>query len=358
MHTTDSIVLQLPSVNAMALLRGVSRSFYLSIRLLPSALRAPIAAAYLIARAADTLADTATLPVTERANMLATLARAIQDPAADIRKEASDWQSIQSRFGALAHDPAEQALLNALPHCLATFRSMGAADQQDIRQVLQHITQGQAQDLARFGEPGLVRALANTQEVDTYTYSVAGCVGEFWTALCFRHVPDFAKLPQAQMATLGRRYGMGLQRLNIIRDLQADLAAGRCYLPQDELAACGLTPQELTAPPPAFGPLYRAWLEETQALLDDGMTYALAINARRTRAASALPALVGARTLALLRIAGPVAQESPVKMPRAEMRALLLRLACTFAGKRALTSQYQEMCAVRRVALAMGQSPQ
>ena len=46
----------------LALLRGVSRSFYLSIRLLPAPLRRPIAVAYLLARAADTLADTAELP--------------------------------------------------------------------------------------------------------------------------------------------------------------------------------------------------------------------------------------------------------------------------------------------------------
>ena len=39
------------------LLRGVSRSFYLSLRILPAALREPIGLAYLLARAADTVAD-------------------------------------------------------------------------------------------------------------------------------------------------------------------------------------------------------------------------------------------------------------------------------------------------------------
>lgn len=357
--TTASPALLLPGLTAMALLKGVSRSFYLSIRLLPSALRAPIAVAYLLARATDTLADTSALPVADRADMLDNLARAIQKgTAADVEKESHVWRTLSARFAALAHDPAEQALLKALPECLATFRSMATADQLDIRQVLHHITQGQAQDLARFGASSAVQALANAQEVDAYTYSVAGCVGEFWTTLCFRHVPDFAQLPQAQMAALGRRFGMGLQRLNIIRDLQADLAAGRCYLPKDALAACGLAPRELTAPPPSFASFYQAWLDETQALLDDGMTYALAIQSRRTRAASALPALVGARTLALLRVAGPVAQTPPVKMPRAEMRTLLLRLACTLAGRQALMAHYRQLSAFKPPSAAMGQSPQ
>jgi len=41
-----------------AILRSVSRSFYLSIRFLPAALREPVALAYLLARTTDTVADT------------------------------------------------------------------------------------------------------------------------------------------------------------------------------------------------------------------------------------------------------------------------------------------------------------
>ena len=38
-------------------LKGVSRSFYLTIRVLPKALREPVGLAYLLARAGDTIAD-------------------------------------------------------------------------------------------------------------------------------------------------------------------------------------------------------------------------------------------------------------------------------------------------------------
>ena len=38
-------------------LKGVSRSFYLTLRVLPKNLRAPIGLAYLLARTADTLTD-------------------------------------------------------------------------------------------------------------------------------------------------------------------------------------------------------------------------------------------------------------------------------------------------------------
>src|SRR5438045_9068521 len=48
------------------LLKSVSRSFYLSIRILPRDLQAPIGLAYLLARASDTIADTADASETVR----------------------------------------------------------------------------------------------------------------------------------------------------------------------------------------------------------------------------------------------------------------------------------------------------
>lgn len=48
------------------LLKSVSRAFYLSLRVLPAGLREPIGLAYLLARAADTVADTRLLPPDER----------------------------------------------------------------------------------------------------------------------------------------------------------------------------------------------------------------------------------------------------------------------------------------------------
>lgn len=339
MLTTPSPPPPLPTP-LLALLRGVSRSFYLSIRVLPVALRQPMAVAYLLARATDTLADTVALPAAQRASMLGTLSAAIQCTDAGA---PTALNGVSTAFAALRHDPAEQALLAALPQCLGWLHALPAADQADIRGVLRHITHGQALDIARFVPGGPIQALANAAELDAYTYSVAGCVGEFWTTLCLRHLPAFARLPAPDMLALGKRFGMGLQRINILRDLQADLAAGRCYLPADALAAAGLAPQDLLKPPGAFAPLYRDWLAQAQAAMDDGMAYAMAVHSRRVRAASALPALVGTRTLALLRAAGPVAHTPPVKMPRHEMRGLLLRLALGLAGRGTVQALYQRL---------------
>src|SRR5437899_12476159 len=76
---TDSAI----SVSTLrgAVLKHVSRSFYLSIQLLPKKLRDPVALGYLLARGSDTIADTTNLPLEMRAEKLRPLARGIQGGA-------------------------------------------------------------------------------------------------------------------------------------------------------------------------------------------------------------------------------------------------------------------------------------
>src|ERR1700675_291714 len=52
------------------LLKDVSRSFYLTLRMLPKKIRPQIGVAYLLARTSDTIADTEILPVNERLTTL------------------------------------------------------------------------------------------------------------------------------------------------------------------------------------------------------------------------------------------------------------------------------------------------
>ena len=336
-----------PLQSDLTLLRGVSRSFYLSIRLLPRALRAPIAAGYLLARATDTVADTTDLPQTERLVLLQTLLSAIESPTGDL----SDAAAQLAAFARLQTDPYEQALMRALPQCLRLLQNLSAADQASVRWVLRPIAQGQIKDVERFGQ-GL-QALNTEQELTDYTWQVAGCVGEFWTELCERHLPGFATLSPASMRLTGSRYGMGLQRLNILRDAGADLATGRCYLPQDRLALLGLSPAQLAQAVAAgdgvtlarVKPLYNAYLDLTQAHLLDGLHYSCALQSRRLRVASALPALIGTRTLALLRQAGPSAWQQRIKVPRHEIRALLWRLMWRGGSPVALAQEFGRLSA-------------
>lgn len=303
------------------ILRDVSRSFYVSIRLLPKKLREPVGLAYLLARATDTTADTAGISTAVRVDSLRRLASAIQ------RDEGV--ASIVETFLPLQTNESERRLIQSLPKCFEALKKMSTEDQGDIRNVLATINRGQMLDLER-------PVLATASDLDEYTYLVAGCVGEFWTRLCFRHVDDFARNPQPEMSKAGKRYGMGLQLINILRDAGTDLRNGRCYFPEEELKTVGLSPAQILATPEPFMSIFQKWLDEAKRGLEAGMQYVDAINNRRVRAATALPALIGARTISLLQKVETSALQQKVKVPRNEVRAIIGTLAVTLADRESL----------------------
>jgi farnesyl-diphosphate farnesyltransferase len=310
------------------ILRSVSRSFYLSIRFLPQQLREPIALAYLLARTTDTVADTTRIPGTVRMETVKMLSAGIQGKVS--REVVIDHVAS---FVPLQQNAAEQTLLDSLPNCLKWLEQIAEADRDDIRAVLEKITHGQMLDLHRFDDPAQVRALQSAADLDEYTYLVAGCVGEFWTRLCFRHLRDFASLIPDEMLSLGRRYGMGLQLINVLRDSGSDLRSGRCYFPEDELREVGLSAAQILSRSDRFQPIYQRWMEKAQDGLQCGMQYSRAIRNRRVRAATVLPALIGARTLALLHKAGASALHHAIKVPRREVRGTILSLVIHLASK-------------------------
>jgi farnesyl-diphosphate farnesyltransferase len=314
-----------------AILRDVSRSFYLSIRLLPEKLRRPVGLAYLLARATDTVADTTQVPPLERAATLANLRSVIQGDASQ-----SVIADIVSSFSPMQTNPAERKLIEALPICFDELDRLGSDDREDIRFLLSKITKGQALDVTRFGDVAQPRALATALELHEYTYLVAGCVGEFWTRLCFRHVQNFSDTSEIEMSDLGKRYGNGLQLVNILRDAHSDLRAGRCYFPMQELKEMGLDPTQILMDPARFEFVLEKWREEAQRGLTAGMSYVHAIRNRRIRGATALPALIGARTLSMLRAAGASELNRNIKVPRYEVRAMIARVAVTLASRDSL----------------------
>ena len=77
-----------PEAELQRILKAVSRSFYLSMVWLPPAMRRGIALGYLLARAADSVADTSSAPAAERVAALGR-ARRRQPSRKPSRKRAS-----------------------------------------------------------------------------------------------------------------------------------------------------------------------------------------------------------------------------------------------------------------------------
>ncbi|MXY47351.1 MAG: hypothetical protein F4Y44_10320 [Chloroflexi bacterium] len=218
------------------LLKGVSRAFYLSIRVLPTGMREPVAVAYLLARAADTISDTPTLSHAQRLAHLCEFRKATQGQASAVRLPCS-LAEIQPSAG-------ERELLQALPEVLSLLDSIVADDAKLVRAVVLTLTRGMRFDLTTFSriDRETTVALNSTEQLDEYCNLVAGCVGEFFTDLAISHTPALAHWDAHEMRSLGVRFGKALQMTNILRDLPRDLRNGRCYIPKSALDSTGLTP--------------------------------------------------------------------------------------------------------------------
>lgn len=299
------------------LLRDVSRSFYLTLRVLPAAVRSQIGLAYLLARTTDTIADTEIIALEQRLAALAALRARIlgESPELPALGELTKHQGL----------PAEQVLLKRIPEALSLLDQMEAGDRQLIREVLDVITSGQVLDLQRFAGAGENRliALQNEAELDDYTYRVAGCVGEFWTKICRKHLFPKADLNEAILLTQGIRYGKGLQLINILRDLPRDLRQGRCYVPTESLVRHGLEAAQLLKPESElkFRPLYDDYLTLARNHLAAGWVYTQTLPwpCVRVRLACAWPILIGARTLKRLQKEAVLDPKHRVKVTRIEV---------------------------------------
>lgn len=281
------------------ILRRVSRSFYLTLNVLPDGVRDPVGLAYLFARAADTIADT---DLIERPRRLAFL----ESFKGQFSGAAIRWAEVQAiQAAVLPHqaDSAERVLLEALAPCFHVYLALPSADQERIRALMRVLVNGMIMDLNAF--PGdsaeQVSALPTLEDLDRYTYYVAGCVGEFWTGMTCAHRPSLASWDQVRMAAVGVRFGKGLQLTNILKDLPRDLQRGRCYIPASMLEEAGLRPSDVLKPDslPAVRPVLQRLLRLALDHLDQGWLYTMAIPRReiRLRLACMWPILFAGATL-------------------------------------------------------------
>jgi farnesyl-diphosphate farnesyltransferase len=295
-------------IELWALLKGVSRSFYLSVRFLPRQIRMAIALGYLLARASDTIADTNQLPPAKRIEFLNRFLRAIGN------REPGDPLDLAACLAAQADGP-EKVLLANIDEVMGCLAKIPPTHQSLVHEVLTKIIHGQTLDIERFEfKPG-IHGLADDSELEEYTYLVAGCVGEFWTKICLLEWSNYARLKAEEMLTLGKNFGKGLQLVNILRDYPLDLQAGRSYLPVSNL-------DEIALNPALAGKEQERWRQRASGYLEEAWKYVISVRPWRVRFACALPVFIGVRTLSLLSEAP--GDRSGLKVSRSEVRRLMV----------------------------------
>ena len=321
------------------ILKQVSRSFYLTLAVVPAGVRDQIGLSYLFARAADTIADT---DVIERAQRLQYLKQfRAQFAGEQVNREAV--RGIQAALAPHQADSAERILLQRLDDCFQLCLDCSPDDRLRIRRLMGTLPNGMEMDLARFrGDTAQdLTALQTIDDLDQYTYYVAGCVGEFWTDMMCGHRPALARWNVKEMSAVGVRFGKGLQLTNILKDLAKDLQRGRCYIPETMLKEAGLAPKDLLRADKtdAFRPVLRQLLTIAREHLDQGWIYTMAIPRTeiRLRLSCMWPILFAGETLRLVAASPDLLNASvTLKISRAKvygiMALTILTGACGYVG--------------------------
>ena len=205
------------------LLEKTSRTFALSIPMLPEPTRRHVEIAYLLFRVADTFEDAFLWP---RASRLQAL-----DDLGVLLGERGGEQAASRRW--LREIPVEHAgyleLLRETPAVLEAYWEMPPAARRALAHDLLRTVRGMADVVRRGDERGNLR-LESVRELRDYCYVVAGIVGEMLTEL---FLVDHAVLaPVAlRLRRRSRFFGEGLQLVNILKDAASDATEGRVYLP-------------------------------------------------------------------------------------------------------------------------------
>ena len=307
------------------LLESTSRSFYPTLKYLPKKVRGQIGLLYLLARVADTIADSKHGDTDELLRLL----RNYNDVAQGKSDKLPDFSSLAE----IQDNPHEAELLRNVGDVVEGLEVYPKEDRERMLECLDIIVSGQILDLERFGpanEGGNISALNDNLELDDYTFRVAGCVGVFWTKMSLAHIISIPPEQEKEFFEKGVRFGKALQMINILRDIPEDLRFGRCYIPRQELDKHGMKPDDLLTPNniEKFRPLYDEYLDLTNEHLNAAIEYIkmLPETQFRLKASCMLPVLIGQRTVTLLRDGNILDSADRIKVTRDEIKSYARKL--------------------------------
>jgi farnesyl-diphosphate farnesyltransferase len=205
------------------LLEKTSRTFALSIPMLPEPTRRHVSIAYLLFRVADTFEDALLWPRAKRLAALDDLARLLEVRGGE-KVAAERW---------LADAPVAHAgyleLLRDTPAVMEAYWALQAPARAVLRRDLLRTVSGMAGFVRRGDAHGNLR-LASLRELRDYCYVVAGIVGEMLTELFLLEAETLAPFA-SRLRRRSRYFGEALQLVNILKDANSDATEGRVYLP-------------------------------------------------------------------------------------------------------------------------------
>ncbi len=297
-------------------LRGVSRTFALTIPQLPDALRDVVGNAYLLCRITDSIEDEPRLTPPQKRRF----ARRFVD-VVEGREDARDFGRELGALLSSSTTASEQDLVVNTPTVIRITR--GFRDSQG--RALARCVRIMAEGMSEFQQLDTSGGLRDRRALDRYCYVVAGVVGEMLTELFCDYSSEIGER-RDELLPLAVSFGQGLQMTNILKDVWEDLRRGACWLPRDVFLRAGFDLRALPAgrDDPAFGRGVVELVGIARAHLVDALRFIQLIPARETGIRRHCVWALGMAVLTLRRIhATPNFRSGQeVKIPRSSVRAV------------------------------------
>lgn len=316
-----------------AILPGVSRTFALTIPVLPNGLADVVANAYLLCRLADTIEDDIGLDDAMKTEFHDRLVAVVCGEA--------DAESFAKALSLLLSDrtlAAERELVVNAAKVVRVTRSFSADDRQAITRCLSRMCAG----MPEFQRHRSLGGLADLHDMSAYCYVVAGVVGEMLTELFCAHCPALAGKRQ-ELMRLAPSFGQGLQMTNILKDVWEDRQTDTCWLPRcvfgSSFDLARLDELYVTAE-------YRGGIEQLTGLahhhLRNALEYALHIPATESGMRRFCLWAIGLAVLTLRKVQKycDFQRGERVKISRRSVRAVVLAVNLGYRSDRALRALF------------------
>lgn len=313
------------------ILPAVSRTFALSIRILPGPLGQAVLCGYLICRIADTIEDEPVMPAERKARLLDELTRCFDD-----RVAADGFPELVRD---LQGEPAHVRLTRHADLVFHRFRGLPERTREHVRHWATEMIVGMRKFVLAY--PHGIR-IQSIEEYREYCYYVAGTVGYMLTDLWHEHSPAISAERYEVLRQRSRAFAEALQTVNILKDVARDAEhENSIYVPEQLLREHGSSHAGILASDRARqnGAALAALVQLAWTDLEHAKAYLLMIPRRAVaiRLFCALPLLFAYATLRdLTRSPSALARREAVKISRAEVKSLTLLSFLGVLSNRAL----------------------
>ncbi|MFC1584108.1 phytoene/squalene synthase family protein [Fibrobacterota bacterium] len=270
---TNGEIIQLEDY-ARFMLQKVSRTFAINIQVLPGRLQLQVLLAYLFCRMADTVEDDATLPPAEKIPLLNQFRslfpckigweQEVKEWAGRLPgswKESSSWEQLLAYHSkwifTLYHDLPEKPALSIANWVREMCKGMAEFTQRQVS--------GREQKF-------LIQTM---NDLDRYCYYVAGTVGNMLCELFYHHSLLINQRSHGRLKRFSVSFGLGLQLINILKDVYQDLERNILYIPRSLMQDNNLSPESFSLPESRGRAenITRRLIEKARGHLSDAIEY-------------------------------------------------------------------------------------